>query len=179
MQKSKFSIGDIVSVLDDVITGKIVAIHNKRITIIDANEFRYSYNENELVLKKTFDFKIEKKAILKNKESVSSKTQIKTKTILVIEVDLHIHQITDCNTKNWSNFEILSYQLNYAKQKLAYAMKNKIPKIIFIHGKGKGVLRAELQQLFLEYPVAVQDASYIKYGFGAMEVRFKSFKCVL
>ncbi len=175
MQKSKFSIGDKVSVLDDVITGTVVAIHNKRITIIDTNEFRYSYNESELVLKKSFDFKLQKEAVLKNKKSINSKSKDKAKKMLLLEVDLHIHQITDYNTKNWSNFEILSYQLNHAKQKLAYAMKNKIPKIIFIHGKGKGVLRAELQELFLEYPVAVQDASYVKYGFGAVEVRFKQF----
>lgn len=42
-------------------------------------------------------------------------------------------------------------------------------KIVFIHGKGEGVLRnAVLQLLKKEFPKAeLQDASFREYGFGA------------
>ncbi len=42
-------------------------------------------------------------------------------------------------------------------------------KIVFIHGKGEGVLRrAVLDLLKKEYPTAgLQDASFREYGFGA------------
>ena len=48
-------------------------------------------------------------------------------------------------------------------------MKNKNKKIVFIHGKGEGVLRmALLDELKRKYPrCEAQDASFREYGFGA------------
>ena len=45
-------------------------------------------------------------------------------------------------------------------------------KIVFIHGKGEGVLRrAILDELRRKYPrCTVQDASFQEYGFGATQV---------
>lgn len=45
-------------------------------------------------------------------------------------------------------------------------------KIVFIHGKGEGVLRrALLDELRRKWPAcAVQDASFQEYGFGATQV---------
>ena len=45
-------------------------------------------------------------------------------------------------------------------------------KIVFIHGKGEGVLRsAILSELKLKYKnFSVQDASFKEYGFGATMV---------
>ena len=47
--------------------------------------------------------------------------------------------------------------------------KRKGQKIIFIHGKGEGVLRQAVHKLLRkEYPQAgLQDASFREYGFGA------------
>ncbi|MDY5417104.1 MAG: Smr/MutS family protein, partial [Sodaliphilus sp.] len=48
-------------------------------------------------------------------------------------------------------------------------------KIVFIHGKGEGVLRrALLDELKRKWPrCAVQDASFQEYGFGATQVTIK------
>ena len=85
-------------------------------------------------------------------------------------MDLHINQITNTN-RNMSNHDMLQYQVAYAKQKMQHAIKNKISKIIFIHGNGKGVLRQEVEKMLAQFPVEIKDASYKKYGFGAVEVK--------
>jgi dsDNA-specific endonuclease/ATPase MutS2 len=53
--------------------------------------------------------------------------------------------------------------------------KDKGKKIVFIHGKGEGVLRnAIMQELKRKYPRCLsQDASFQKYGFGATMVIIK------
>ena len=86
-----------------------------------------------------------------------------------MEVDLHIHQLTR-SVKGMSNFEMLSIQLDTAKKRLEFAIKKRIPRVIFIHGVGEGVLKIELESLLSKYPVDIYPASFQKYGFGATEV---------
>ena len=51
-------------------------------------------------------------------------------------------------------------------------LKNKGLKIVFIHGKGEGVLRNALMKEFNHRYKGhqVQDASFREYGFGATQV---------
>ena len=171
MQKHNFNIGDEVSVLDDTITGKIIDIVHTLITICDENGFHYKHQYYELV--KKFDFKEsfidDYKGFKKN--NVISKKIIKTlpKSQELVEVDLHIHQITKSN-KYLSNYEMLSRQLNYAEEKIKLAIKNNLQKVVFIHGVGQGVLKRELYKLFKKYKVEINDANYKKYGKGATEI---------
>jgi dsDNA-specific endonuclease/ATPase MutS2 len=67
---------------------------------------------------------------------------------------------------------MLNLQLDTAQRKMEFALSKRIPKIVFIHGIGEGVLKSELQRLLNEYPVKHYDASYKKYGLGATEVYF-------
>ena len=69
-----------------------------------------------------------------------------------------------------SNFDMLNLQLDTAKYKLEFAIRKRIPRLVFIHGVGEGVLRSELGYLFAKYPVKIAEASYQKYGMGATEV---------
>lgn len=54
-------------------------------------------------------------------------------------------------------------------------LKNKGQKIVFIHGKGEGVLRAaimkELNHRYKGHDV--QDASFREFGFGATQVTIR------
>jgi len=87
-----------------------------------------------------------------------------------MEVDLHIHQLTS-SSKRMNNHDMLTLQLDTAKHKLEFAIRNKIQKIVFIHGVGEGVLKLELEYLFKKYDqVTFYDADYQKYGLGATEV---------
>ena len=74
------------------------------------------------------------------------------------------------STRGMDNYDILSRQVDTAQHKLEFAIKKRIPRIVFIHGVGAGVLKTELNFLFNRYNVSVKDASYQKYGLGATEV---------
>jgi hypothetical protein len=92
----------------------------------------------------------------------------------VLEVDLHIHQLLD-NLNGLTNADMLKYQLDKFNLVLQENAKRKGQKIVFIHGKGDGVLRNEiLKQIKSKYPTCYsQDASFKEYGFGATMVTIK------
>ncbi len=88
-----------------------------------------------------------------------------------LEVDLHIGSLLD-NTTGMSNSDMLNYQLDVFRKTMDQNKGEKGQKIIFIHGKGEGVLRnAILKELKTKYKNCTsQDASFREYGFGATMV---------
>ena len=91
-----------------------------------------------------------------------------------MEVDLHAHELLD-TTAGMSNSEILNYQLDVFRKTLEECKNKKGQKIVFIHGKGDGVLRkAVIDELKRKYSnCRYQDASFQEYGFGATMVTIK------
>ena len=89
----------------------------------------------------------------------------------IIEVDLHINTLLD-STAGMTNAEMLSYQMDTFHRILEENKNKKGQKIVFIHGKGEGVLRNEIEkQLKSRYKAYLfQDASFREYGFGATMV---------
>lgn len=89
----------------------------------------------------------------------------------VIEVDLHISELVD-TTAGLSPADILNLQVDEFRKVMDANLRNKGQKIVFIHGKGEGVLRAALmKELNHRYKGhQVQDASFREYGFGATQV---------
>ena len=52
-----------------------------------------------------------------------------------------------------------------------FAIRNRIQKVVFIHGVGEGVLKLELESLVRRYDnLKYYDADFQKYGRGASEV---------
>jgi len=92
----------------------------------------------------------------------------------IIEVDLHINELLD-STAGMSNGEMLQCQLDKFHAVLDENKNRKGQKIVFIHGKGEGVLRTEIEkQLKTRYKsYYFQDASFREYGFGATLVTIK------
>nr|WP_311195921.1 Smr/MutS family protein [Antarcticibacterium sp. 1MA-6-2] len=87
-----------------------------------------------------------------------------------MEVDLHIEKLVN-SYRGMTNHDILSLQLDTAKRQIEFATRKRIQKIVFIHGVGEGVLKAELDYLFGRYEnLKYYDADYQKYGVGATEV---------
>lgn len=86
----------------------------------------------------------------------------------IIECDLHINELLD-TTAGLSNKDMLEVQLDEFRRVMEENKNNKGAKIVFIHGKGEGVLRkALLDELKRKYPrCEAQDASFREYGFGA------------
>jgi dsDNA-specific endonuclease/ATPase MutS2 len=46
-----------------------------------------------------------------------------------------------------SNFDILNLQMETAKRHIDFAIRNRIPKIVFIHGVGEGILKGRTRFL--------------------------------
>jgi len=169
--KNEFKLGDMVGVLNETLNGRIIEISAGGITIECDDGFNYDYQPKELVLKKEWRNMIAENhhtSLSEQNFSTKLKSQGKNKA-LVKEVDLHIHELID-SEQGMSNFDKLSLQLKTAKTNLEEAISKKQKKIIFIHGRGDGVLRNEIRTLLKNYPVSFHDASYTKYGQGATEV---------
>jgi hypothetical protein len=102
------------------------------------------------------------------KDSVEQMAKNPHKLLPLIEVDLHIGELTD-TTAGMSNTDMMTLQLDTVRKTMQSHSKRIGQKIVFIHGKGDGVLRkAVLDLLRKSYPKAeLQDASFAEYGFGA------------
>ena len=97
----------------------------------------------------------------------------RNKEISVPEFDLHIEKLVK-NFRGMNNYDILTLQTETAKRHIEFAISNRIPKIVFIHGVGEGILKAELDFLLGRYEqISFKDGNYQKYGSGATEVYFK------
>lgn len=92
----------------------------------------------------------------------------------MVEVDLHIDALLD-DTTGMSNAEMLNYQLDVFRRTLDEYKNHTGQKIVFIHGKGDGVLRrALLEELKRKYRnYSSQDASFREYGYGATLVTIR------
>ncbi|MDY2586874.1 Smr/MutS family protein [Winogradskyella aquimaris] len=173
--------GDIVETIDDAIKGTVKSIKGSMVTIEDVDGFEFQFEANELVIitsNKTLDNAIydsDIEIIKKEKETSKRRTipivKPKERHAPKFEVDLHIHQLTD-STKGMTNFDMMNLQLDTARRQLEFAIRKRIPKMVFIHGVGEGVLRQELETLLGRYNnVQYYDADYKTYGNGATEVR--------
>lgn len=91
-----------------------------------------------------------------------------------IIVDLHSEELLD-TTAGMSSADILEYQLDVFRRTLEQYKAQRGKKIIFIHGKGEGVLRhAIIHELNYKYKhYSYQDASFREYGYGATQITIK------
>lgn len=98
------------------------------------------------------------------------KTPKKPEDNSVAEVDLHLHELVEDETR-LSQGEKLKYQLAYFERALEGAIRDGKRKLIVIHGVGEGVLREEVRRMLLFYDgVRFHDANMSRYGSGATEV---------
>jgi DNA-nicking Smr family endonuclease len=129
---------------------------------------------------KTEDFpeikaeEIEKAIKLKESDSVkmNQKPESKSsKSTELREIDLHIQELLD-DFSAMTPKEMLDYQMDCFRSEMKKAIAERVKKIVFIHGKGDGVLKTELrQELKTNYKrYQFQDASFQQYGFGATMV---------
>lgn len=191
-----FKVGDFVRFLNDAGEGRIISFPNDGWALVeDDSGFAYEHALSELVpvgnkreeniryaasqpdmidvlarnlspeavKKANQDFKL----LYKNKETTTEKRKGDW-----MEVDLHIHELVDRH-EGMSNSEIVSIQLEHFERMLRNAELKKIHRIVFIHGVGQGVLRAEIRRLLNQYYPHCEflDAPYHTYGYGATEVR--------
>jgi cell division ATPase FtsA len=178
----KFEVNDKVEVLDDALKGIVINVQGDEVTIETSEGFSLDFNESELVkieAQQSRMISMNDEAfseILKEKEQnkrpKSIKIKPKDRNIPAMEIDLHIEKLVK-SYQGMGNYDILNLQLETAKRQLEFAMRKRIQKIVFIHGVGEGILKAELDFLLGRYDnLKFYEADYQKYGVGATEVYF-------
>lgn len=176
----EFQIDDRVAVLDDDLEGKVVSINNDSIALETDEGFVMEFPSSELVKISTpmeditAEMEIDLTEVLKEKslpkKPKSKRVKPRERSAPPMEIDLHIEKLVR-SVKGLSNHDILNIQLDTARRQLEFAIRKRIQKVVFIHGVGEGVLKAELDYLFGRYEnMKFYDADYQKYGLGATEV---------
>jgi hypothetical protein len=180
MKMMMFKAGDKVAVLDDSFSGTVKATRNGMVSIETPEGFVLEYKESELVkVAAADDIRAHVtgrsiSSVIREKETAKRKRpavrEKRKKNEFVLEVDLHIEKLV--KSKNgMSNYDILTIQTETARRQLDFAIDKRFPRVVFIHGVGEGVLKAELDFLFSRYDnIVFGDADYQKYGLGATEV---------
>lgn len=178
-----FNKGDAVSVLDEAINGVVVSVKNDEVTIETEDGFMMTFFVNELLkINNSSNLmdsisRVDMSEVVKEKEIPKPRSFVKERKekyeVSAPEFDLHIEKLVP-NKRGMSNYDILTLQSETAKRHIEFAIRNRIPKIVFIHGVGEGILKSELDFLLGRYDnIAFQDANYQKYGLGATEVYIK------
>lgn len=178
----KLKIGDKVLIKDAVAKGKVVKLEKQKVFVLDDDGFELPYDAHQLILIEVEQSEMSRYSdinnkMLRQKENLieqpkrSAKKSKQEKYGVVMEVDLHIEKLVKSKS-GMTNADILNKQLDTARHKVEFALKNRIPKAVFIHGVGEGVLKEELYRIFRRYPIRFEEASYQKYGLGATEVTF-------
>ena len=169
--------GDKVSVLDDAIDGVVLEIKGNEVTIETSDGFTLIFKSSELIKmgsSNDMNFSFNKSQVIREKEVAKpnyiNKEKKSNKEIPPPEFDLHVEKLVK-NYKAMSNYDILTLQVETAKRHIEFAIKNKIPKIVFIHGVGNGRLKQELiNRLKHIKGITYHDASHKEYGFGATQI---------
>ena len=130
---------------------------------------------DEIARPLVIDSKRLKEQMYKDEKVVANTSKKKSKKddgTLVI--DLHADEVLE-TTAGMNSADILHYQMDIFKKTMEEYKKKKGQKIIFIHGKGEGVLRQTLiHELNYRYKSCTyQDASFQEYGYGATQVTIK------
>ncbi|WP_027377367.1 Smr/MutS family protein [Kaistella palustris] len=129
-------IGDAVSVVDDLLKGKVISVSGKTVVIEDEHGFTYEYPASKVVLQEP-EIYTEIKTVQKTETSKSiSKKHHKRPLIL----DLHFENLVK-DTRGFSASERVFLQKEKLRDTLDYCRKNNLKKLEIIHGIGDGVLQ--------------------------------------
>lgn len=175
-----FQPGDKVAIIDEAIEGTVIRVQAGLISIETNEGFLMEFGESEVVKlesEEIFQGPVPLSSILKEKEDKKPEPKkgrrSNKKGVHILEVDLHLEAIMPPGLY-LEDYQKLPYQLNFARERLEKAMDDRIPKMVFIHGKGDGILEVELSYLLSRYKnINFYPADYRKYKGGAVEVYFK------
>jgi len=138
-------------------------------------------SETELQFSAELEKKLKKAMTEKTKSDQKQTSSISAVSVKhldgkeIVVVDLHAHEILE-STAGMQPVDILHYQIDYFNKIMKQYSKKVGQKIVFIHGKGEGVLRAAIiNELTYRYKrCKYQDASFQEYGFGATMVTIRN-----
>ena len=88
-----------------------------------------------------------------------------------MEVDLHIHELVD-DQRGLPDRAKLAIQMDHFDRMMDIAKREKLRRIVFIHGVGQGVLRHQIRTTLEQHhpECSYREGDPRKYGSGATEV---------
>ena len=149
--------------------------------VIDAKQLKREMYNHDADNKPGEATKHEREQLVRRYEQGQSKGNIKNSPYIhnrglddAIVVDLHADALLD-TTAGMKPGDILEYQMKIFRDTLAQYASKKGQKIIFIHGKGAGVLRRSIinELTYKHKTYTWQDASFQEYGYGATQVTIR------
>lgn len=179
-EQKSYALKPAINVERRIDTVKFYKLHLfKENPFFDEDALLYDIVTDDKPVKEIFTDAAEIERVILEKKKVDVKQHVQTQMRLskgcdILEVDLHADVLLE-TTAGLNAFDILNHQLETVRKTINEHIKEKGKKIVFIHGKGEGVLRnAIMQELKRKYPRCLsQDASFQKYGFGATMVIIK------
>ncbi len=182
---NQYNLGDKVIFLNEVGAGVVVGFAQNMVLVEDLDGFEILCDPNKLILQSNHLDKglmAEDERLLEKKRGTEKKKEIpmpdesyrlrnySSNKDRFLEVDLHIHELIDSN-RNMTNSEMLKIQMGHFQRMMSMALNDKLMRVVFIHGVGEGVLKAEIRKALEYYPNAkYRDANHREYGTGATEV---------
>ena len=154
-------LGDFIAILDEETKGKVIKINGIHITIEETNGFENMYHVDQLIV---YDKTLSSDQSKTLKKSVDKTPLIKQDVIKSSIVDLH-------NTNNYlDKNRILENQIIIFKEELNHAVRNGQTQITFIHGKGQGILKNEIERILKKEGITYKKAPHRHFGQGAIQV---------
>jgi dsDNA-specific endonuclease/ATPase MutS2 len=175
-----FKKGDRVSVINETISGTIVEVNNDLVVIEDNDGFNREYSFNEIaILQSAEDYNLKDEILEKEiHDKIAHQIHENKAELRSFEIDLHIEELIDSHA-NMTNHEILMKQMSACRNFVQQAIEKSQKRIVLIHGKGEGVLKAEIHTFLHnisahhEVQMEYHDAPYHEYGMGgATEILF-------
>jgi len=160
--------GDRIAVIDDELEGIVTEINGNQITFESPEGFTYTYSkEKVVVVAPDFQQKIERQKIQPKEPPKATQKKKATRDKPVF--DLHLDVIQQRH-HHLSDAQKLEIQLQEVRRILHKMQVKNQKEFVLIHGVGAGVLRREILKILREKDYQYSDASYVKYGNGALLV---------
>jgi ABC-type sugar transport system ATPase subunit len=159
-------IGDIVRLIDEPAQGIVTAFKGQRAIVDIEGGFEEEFLISKLIKIELLNYEME----MNEEKHQDSYVEIRPEK--TTEIDLHIESLF-VHWKKIPSEEYLHRQINAMKEELYLARKNKLDKLIVIHGKGKGILKnAIIDILNSERNLSYQAMTKDKYKDAAIEIYF-------
>ena len=161
-------IGDLVSVIDDDLKGKISAFKGNLLQIEDEHGFHYEIEKSKIIPQNHNIY--EDISVVSKKETskiISKKNQSKPQSI-----DLHFENLVK-KPQEYEPWERLMIQREKLIEKLEYCRNNNLKKLNIIHGIGDGVLQNMVHELLQGFAgIEYENHDFFYHSSGNVEVTF-------
>ena len=189
-----FKVGDLVKFLNDVGTATVLRVEGNVVIVEDEDGFERSVERAELMDagdrdqdEKKYGNKLPDVAQLLTQEVGERRMKELQRDFEVrhqhaqatsmsrrdahMEVDLHIHELVD-DQRGLADGAKLAIQMAHFDRMMDIAKREKLRRIVFIHGVGQGVLRHQIRTALDQHhpDCNYREGDPRRYGSGATEV---------